>query len=160
MNQFDFTKIIEALKNIITILGIAIGGLWAYYHFIKGRVFKPRVEGKISGSISQDQEIRYLLATLQIKNVGLSRVILKQQGSALRVFSLKKDTYSPEVSTVEWEKVWIFSVFERHEWIEPGEPIEDQVIIPIPLQRMKPFKLDLRIVAENRVEWNFLKIIT
>jgi hypothetical protein len=158
MWKIDWSKVSEFTKNIFTILGIIVGGLWAYYNFFKGRIYRPKLELKISGSFSQDNEVHYLLATLQLKNVGLSEVIIHQKGSGLRVFSFNQSAGTPESSIIEWERFGTFSVFEEHEWIESGEIIEDQIIIPVPPERTKPFKTELTIVSKKG-EWNAKKII-
>lgn len=50
-------------------------------------------------------------------------------------------------------------VFMAHGWIEPGEQIEDPMLIPIPAPKtFVGLKLNLRIVS-NGVEWNASYIV-
>src|SRR5262249_49411574 len=82
----DFFSI---LQSGFTILGIVVGGVWAYFKFIKGRLFKPRLALEIEAKFICDQflttryseRIKYLLITIQFKNVGLSKVEIAHDAS-------------------------------------------------------------------------------
>jgi hypothetical protein len=76
-----------ALENAKTeIIAIFIGGLWAYYKFFRGRTFKSRSEFLVSGLVQRDANSAELLASAQMKNVGLSKIRISQRGSALSAF--------------------------------------------------------------------------
>lgn len=153
-----FQDVLGSIKTIAETLGLIIGGLWAYYKFFKGRTFRPRLELTVAGKTWHAKHLTHLVASLQIKNVGLSKLELSQEGSALRVFShaLNKPEEAPAV--VEWNRQITLSVFEKHRWIEPGETISDQMLIALRDINHSAIKMELRIVS-NGIEWNSLTIV-
>jgi hypothetical protein len=153
-----FQSILGDIKTIAETLGLIIGGMWAYYKFFKGRTFRPRLELSVAGKAWHSKNVTHLTASAEIKNVGLSKLELSQEGSALRIFShaLTKPEGTPAV--VEWERLITLPVFEKHKWIEPGETISDQMLMALPDNDQSAIKLELRIVS-NEIEWNSLTII-
>jgi len=153
-----FQAVIGNIKTIAETLGLVIGGLWAYYKFFKGRTFRPRLELTLGGRAWQAKHVTHVTASVQIKNVGLSKLELSQEGSGLRVFShaLARPPDTPAV--VEWKRQITLPVFEKHKWIEPGETISDQTLIALAHNDHSAVKLELRIVS-NGIEWNSLTIV-
>lgn len=154
----QFQTLLSDIKTISEILGLAIGGLWAYYKFFKGRTFRPRLELEVSGSAWRSEAVTQLKASLQIKNVGLSKLGLSPEGTALRVFTSVPAIPGRPASLVDWHRLITISVFTKHRWIEPGETITEQTLFSIDGTGEKDFKLELRIVADH-IEWNSLAII-
>lgn len=147
------------VKTIAEILGILVGALWAYYKFFRGRTFRPRLELLVSGKTWNSDRLTQLTATVQIKNVGLSKLALSQEGTALRVFS-QQPTKAKDIPTdVEWERLLTRAIFEKHKWIEPGETIVDEMLLALGnSDDLKAIKLELRIVAGG-IEWNSRAIV-
>ena len=146
------------IKTVAETLGLIIGGLWAYYKFFKGRTFRPRLELGVAGNAWHADYLTPVIASVQIKNVGLSKLELTQEGSGLRVLShaLAKPEKAPAV--VEWEWQSTVPVFEKHKWIEPGETISDQALFALGRLDHAAIRLELRIVS-HEIEWNSLTII-
>jgi hypothetical protein len=150
-----FQTVLENAKTISEIIAFFIGGLWAYYKFFRGRTFKPRLEFVVSGSVHRAGNSAELLASIQMKNVGLSKVRISQRGSALSAF---RSLPGGPGRNVEWGQLVVLPVFEKHAWIEPGETIKDQMLVRVAVAESTALKLDLRIVA-NGIEWNESSII-
>ncbi len=154
------TKIIENLKNLFTIIAVIVGGLWAYYNYFKGRIYKTRLELQIDGQFLQNMDsIKIIIISYQLKNVGLSQVFINQEGSAIRIFSYDTSDYDPGFALAEWNDFTTLPIFQDHRWIESGETIEEQQLINLPRQKKVALKLILRIVSGDRLEWNAIKII-
>ena len=150
---------LEQAKTVAEILGIVVGGLWAYYKFFKGRTFRQRLELAVSGNTWQTNGMTHLRACIEMKNVGLSKLEISQEGSGLRIFyQLPIQTANGSASVVEWERLMTLPVFEKHKWIEPGETIADQTLISIGRVDARAVKLGLRIVSSG-IEWNSLAIL-
>ena len=160
----DWPKQIDTLSKIFTILAIVIGGVWSYLKFIRGQLFAIRLEPKVEGKyISDDSERNHLLVTVQLRNtaaspVNLSKVILAQNGSNLEVFTYEARDYRPESHSIKWNSLVTFRVFEPHQWVESGEEIKEQRMVPLPAGDYLAFKLDLRIVSKNNA-WTVTSII-
>jgi len=125
-------KDISKLKDLITAVGLLLGGIFAYYKFIKGRVFKPRLELKVSGKVITQKQKRLLVASAQIKNNGLSVVYLDDQLTGINLYrsSQLKGT------TKEQQPAWLdpvngFPLFTDHKWVEPDETITDEILIEL-----------------------------
>jgi hypothetical protein len=50
-------------------------------------------------------------------------------------------------------------VFERHQWIEPGETVEDHLFIAQDLSTIEAVKLDLSLTS-GRIMWQAVAILT
>jgi hypothetical protein len=157
----EWGNFLENIANLVEITAIAVGGVWVYYHFIKGRIYKPRLEADVSGKLISGCGEKYLIATARLKNLGLSNVKLEQKGSGLRVFAIyvQRDKTDPcsEIETTE-KRLFTFPVFQHHKWIESGEPISDQRFIPLPPKDQVAIKLELRVVA-RKISWRAIQII-
>jgi hypothetical protein len=42
---------VETLKNIFEILAILVGAAWTYLNYIRGRIYKPRLECSVDAAI-------------------------------------------------------------------------------------------------------------
>jgi hypothetical protein len=157
--DWERTKtIFDVVQSTCTIIAILVGAAWAYFNYFKGRTYRPRLEPKIAGKLSLNDGVSYLVTTAQLKNVGLSRIQIKQEGTALQVFSYYIDAPISKARQLEQKYLAIFSVFEAHGWIEPGEVIEDQNLILLPGGAQPAIRLELRIVSDG-IEWNTATIV-
>jgi hypothetical protein len=142
-------QILDGLEKIFTILAIIAGGLWAYYHYRKDRVHKIKFEHNISGKVIFSDKVEYLVIEICLKNLGLSKIDIKHEGSALRVFACEEKEAIPHVQDVEWQRIRTLKVFEKHQWIESGETIQEQRLIVVPKKNYFAYRAHLRITAKN-----------
>jgi len=67
------------------------------------------------------------------------------------------------VETAAWEKLETESVFLKHKILEPGETVNDEVLIAAPSVGREFFKVELRLVSKRliwkNIEWNTVSII-
>jgi hypothetical protein len=75
MNLSDIKDCFDIVQKAFTIAGLCVGGVWAYYKFIRGRVFTSRLEPTVSARAFADEKNTVLIATVSLKNVGLSKVL-------------------------------------------------------------------------------------
>jgi hypothetical protein len=157
---------ISALEHGATVAALIVGGMFAYYKFFKRRLFVPRLElGLSARSICKDQT-SYLVVSLKLKNVGLSRVDIHQKGTALRI-RWAENLLVTKTDSVTWKKLRSFSIFERHAWIESGEPIREELMIAAPRCNRLAFRLEFRLIGSltepafkaKRVAWRTVRII-
>lgn len=141
--------------EIVKTLAILFGGVWAYWKFVRGRTFRRRLELTISGTSFERQGACYLSGVAQLKNIGLSKVTIEQEGTAIEVFRI-----SDVKSQLSEEDLQTREVFAEHGWIEPGETIEEPFLLAIPEagEQTIALRLHLRIVSRGMlsraVEWN------
>lgn len=72
----DMKAVSEIINNIVIIIGAVVGGIWAYYKFVKGRLFVPKIDLGLSHKIILDDEKQIaLFVEISIKNIGTSRIL-------------------------------------------------------------------------------------
>ena len=74
----DLKTATDVASSIVTSLAVVIGGVWAYFKFIKGRTFAHRAELDVSPSLETSAESLYLSVTITLKNTGLSKLPLNE----------------------------------------------------------------------------------
>jgi hypothetical protein len=140
---------LENLQSIATILGICIGGLWAWFNFFQGRVYRTRLEPAISGALMRHDGVSYLIVKAQAHNAGLSKVDIQHKGTGYRVLSVNPEAKTGRTSLVEAVRLRTFRVFADHGWIESGETITEEQLVRISGGGHLAFLLELRIVAHG-----------
>lgn len=143
----DWNKTIDSSQKVITALAVIIGGIWAWLKFFRGRTFRSRIELAVSAKIIMSGNNKFLKATMKMKNVGLSQVVLKTEAVYLDVFLIDVATVRPadRVYSARWGEPVTFGVFEDHGWIEPGEEISDELLFQLPESEQLACKLKLTV---------------
>jgi len=148
--------LLDTLDKIVKIAAILLGGVWAYYRFIRGRVYRPRLETTIKAKAFY-RERKFIIVQLSIKNIGLSRVPINHDASGLRVFSSDIDRPTEPTNEPSWARIATFGVFEKHKWIESAETIQDEIMCIVPPNHIA-LKLEFRLCA-MKLEWNTRTIV-
>ena len=161
-NLENFTGTVE---HVITVITLILGGFFTYYKFIKGRVFISRLEPEVSGEIISLYNTNYLRISVELKNVGSSKVEITNDGVSLDIFAEKsrhtvpaEDAQKRKVRSVNWDALWPFDILGRHAWIEPGETIRDQVLIELLTNENIAYKVDLVIFASG-TRWTATSVV-
>ena len=136
----------------IKALALCVGAIWTVVNYRRGRTFSKRLEPSVSGHLGETDSRQFLFLTCSLKNLGLSKVEIQQRGSACLVFAITPQDLNPPPDGRPQD---IFSMFQEHGWIEPGEQISHQQIIsigsfPTPLIGVK---VRMRLVSAG-LEWN------
>ncbi len=135
-----YNDIASLAQSIATIVAIILGAIWAYYKFVKNRVFKNKLELQLSGRIISKDDKNYLVHSIQVKNVGSSKVQIENSKSGLLISG-----YSDGLG--DDEDVGVVQVLERHEWIEPGETVSEENIYSADISKYFALKIHLNVVA-------------
>jgi hypothetical protein len=155
----DWDKVFSILSNLATIVALVLGGIWTYYTFIKGRTLTPHLEPKVYGRVLKKEEEKYLLATIQIKNIGATRVDIERSGTVLVVYLYRANIKNPAREDDLWERFYKAPpILTNHYWIEPNETIEEPALIPLPAIDSAIYKIRLR-VNSTKTTWTADTII-
>jgi hypothetical protein len=126
-------QLLEAAEKIATIAAIILGGIAAYYKFLRGRVFHSRLDIAMTSSFLCIREDPFLPVQAQVKNTGASRVRFVLNDSILSVFGanhagrgIADDTEWTIVATVDGINKG------KHKWIEPAETIYLNWLLDLP----------------------------
>jgi hypothetical protein len=79
--------VIDIIDSVVTGATLIIDGIWAYFKFIKGRTFRPRLEVNMFGQWRTVGQKQLLHARIRVKNIGSSNVKLRQQVLASELVS-------------------------------------------------------------------------
>lgn len=72
---------------------------------------------------------------------------------------MREDEFRKGGSEILWNHhLNTFPVFQVHGWIEPGETIREQRLVPLHEKSLVALNVQLRIVS-NGIEWNEATII-
>jgi hypothetical protein len=140
-------------------LGLVVGAAWTVLTYLRGRTFKRRLEPVILGSIFSSGGGVCLSITAKLKNVGLTKIPISQKGTGIRI-----STYHAEpgiTGAIDPTRIATLEVFRQHDWIEPGEQIEDSSVFLLPSTsaEMEAVHLSLIVVSRTRkskpgIVWN------
>src|ERR1700722_18201487 len=149
---------IDDWSKLFQIAAIVLGGTAAYIKWFRGRLYKSRLELNVQGILFGPANGQ-LLATVRMKNLGLSKLRIEQVGSGLRMFSERALQSGVEPLAAEWKHRATFPVFEEHGWVESNEVIEQQLLVDLPEPKARSYRLELWIASPKNV-WNASAIVT
>ena len=149
----------EAFANVKQTLALIAGGVWAYFKFAKGRTFRDRLNPTVSGKLVSIDGSFFLIGTIQLQNVGLSRIAFEQQASSLTVFEFVP-SQTDEILRLEYNLLASFSVFgETDRYIEPNEVVERQTLIVLPLVSSVGYQLEFKVLSGSGYVWRATTIV-
>jgi hypothetical protein len=127
----DIKDAAETANSIVTSVAIIIGGTWAYLKFIRGRTFAYRAELEISSSFESSPNCPYLIVTIKLTNVGLSKIPLNRNMKVVRLLGAKRPG-GKRFSAAEWEPIETVPILDQHDWLEAQETIIDTILFNAP----------------------------
>lgn len=131
MSLTDVKTVADIAQGLITTVGLVMAGVWTYVKFIKGRQFRPHVEITVHGDwLGEDGELGLRLQ-VRLKNIGTAKVQLTHRGTGVMVSRLAAEQDPPPAAT-RWTELGVWDVFLKHEWIEPGETIGEDLLLRLP----------------------------
>ncbi|MDP6785589.1 MAG: hypothetical protein QGI13_00535 [Rhodospirillales bacterium] len=143
------SEISTIAQQIVAIVGIGAAGIWAYYRFVKGRKYAPRLTIGVSGTTIARAGSTFLVITVKVQNVGTSRIDLAQKGSGLELSGLSKLEDVEEAESVPARQLATWDILESHKWVEPLETIEEQRLIQLEEIPFVALQLWLRVVTNG-----------
>jgi hypothetical protein len=124
--------VVEIVGGLVTAVAVVVGGFWAYFRFIKGRTLRPHLEISVAGSWLGSGGSLGLQLSITLKNIGAGKVELVQQGTGVMV-SRRADVQPAAPAETAWEQLGVYEIFVEHQWIEPGETVQDELLLRLPL---------------------------
>ena len=123
----DLKTATDVASNIVTSLAVLVGGVWAYFKFIKGRTFAHRAELDVSPSLETSAGSLYLSVTVTLKNTGLSKLPLNDNMKVVRLLGIAHAS-DGAVSSAKWERILTMPILDQHAWLEAQETVTDTVV--------------------------------
>jgi hypothetical protein len=131
----DLESASSSLSNLAQAGAIVIGGGWAYLKFVRGRTFGSRARLQVAVDRYRRGEDPTLVVHVSMHNEGLSKIDMSLPDEKLvRVDAIAAENWMPDLS-IDWDEdatvVRRTPLLQEHEWLEPNETIEDQLLIPV-----------------------------
>lgn len=142
-----------ALNNAVQVLAILVGGVVAYFKFGIARTFQQSLIATVSGKLVLIDGKTYLIADIQAKNVGATKIAFDLPNSLLKIAKYAgappKDTF--EVHTQEFTQVR--ALHEDDHIIEPNEATSQTLLIAVPGLIELGLRLDVEIKSRSERNW-------
>jgi hypothetical protein len=152
----DFTG---SIQSVVQTFAFLVGGIWAYYKFVKGRSFQDSLSPAISGRLASIDGAVYLVISIQIKNAGSTKVDFNHKGSAVIVYEYTA-TSEAEIHTVADKRLTAFDLFKpNEEYVEPNEVIELRSFIAIPGPVQLGYRIEVEILSISGFTWTATSIV-
>ena len=117
-----------AAQNIVQTCAIIVGGVWAYYKFVKGRTFYRRAELTVNGTLLLASGSVAVRAQIMFQNTGAAKIPLRAKIVEASVYRGDVDDKGRAV----WHEFGNAPLFAEHDWLESQETIVDDILIPVP----------------------------
>jgi hypothetical protein len=143
----DTKDIVDIISKIITVLATIGAAGWAFYRFVKGRVFKPRLTLTVSARRLRMKGTEYVLYIVELSNVGLSRIDI--DSADLRICSLTGKADAELVGVPQRDSLGTCQVLLAHSYVESGEVLREENLLILPVDQSFPILLDFRVVARG-----------
>jgi len=149
---------VEAGEKVAKILAIVLGGGAAYYKFLRGRVFRPRMEVALSAQWLLAEKQQFLKVTAALKNTGASRIPFDLDYSVLEIYG-GGHSGRKIADLTAWEKLATLDFTHQHQWIEAAETIEVHWLIDLPAEAQYSVLKSELTVAGKKSFWKSDTII-
>lgn len=148
----DFESISNSagfVVDIVTVVAIIGGGIWAYYRFVKARKLAPRVNIDITGRTFVKNRTLFLVISSRLNNVGNIRINLNQRGTGVRLYSFQFMDDVEEAETSPAVRLATFPVFGNCTWIEPLESVLEERLVEIQYSDHTALGIELRVAVDE-----------
>jgi hypothetical protein len=125
----DLKDFVDVVSKTTTTIATVMAGGWAYYRFVKGRVFTPRLTIDMSSYRLRVDKANYVFVELTVSNVGLSKIEIKSANLRISKLSDVANAETNLSSSQEWLKT--VPALLAHSWIESGEILKEEIIIAL-----------------------------
>lgn len=152
----SFKDLSDSINHIVQATAVAVGGGWAFMKYVRGRTFRYRAKLNVIVEVLELNGAPSLQVHASMQNQGLSKIDIRAPGeNAVIAYALPEADWLPD-GFVEWRNAPIINhalLFEDHFWVEPGETIEDDVLIPVggSGDDAVVYRLQVRVIGRRRL---------
>jgi hypothetical protein len=150
----SWTTWAAGVASLAQAAAIVIGGIWAYFKFVRGRTFAKRAELSVTPTLLPVQKPT-LKVTATLRNAGLSKLPLRTQAVFLYGIYATPTADNP-IATGEQQLGKPRKIFAAHHWIEAQETVTDELLLLLPDSQFATehewlaFRVECRVYAKRR----------
>jgi hypothetical protein len=152
----SWTSWADGVAALAQAAAIVVGGLWAYFKFIRGRTFAKRAELTVVPTVLDLPGEQSLKVTATLRNEGLAKLPLRVQVVLIYAIFAEPTDENP-LGTREEQIGEPCEVFSAHDRVEAQETITDEIVVPLTDydrscgQQATAFRVECRVYAKQRV---------
>ncbi len=121
---------VSAIGDVVTAGAVLVGGAWAYFRFVRGRIFAHRAEVAVAAALLRPP-LSGLRVQIAVKNTGTSQLPLGDL-RFVETFAVTEDDW-PKDTNIVWDDPIISTrVLRSHQWLESSETVNEDVLVPLP----------------------------
>jgi hypothetical protein len=137
---------LDVFDEVIKFIALLVGGAWTLMNYLRGRTYKRKLETAITGHLFRKNGQPYVSILCRLKNLGQSKYPIEQRGTGCEVLAYTGG---------EPQLLWLFTVFHEHGWLEPGEQIDEPLLLRVQIDPVRLIGVRLHLkVASGGIEWN------
>ncbi len=152
---------LDFVQKVLAPIAVMVGAAWVLMNYVRGRTHAPRLQVEVQAEVVASGMRTFLVATVHVKNVGLSMISLGTgtgpSGCALLVAPLREHEPIPDLFEGGWESIRAFDILEHHRTIEPGLTINQQKLICPPDCVRDAYFVRVRVLAHAQ-SWSAVAI--
>lgn len=147
----NLASLLDNLEKAAKIAAVVVGGAWVYFNTVRGRTFIPRLQPRVSGKLLRQGGAQYLLANIEVQNIGSSIALIKTRGTALRVKALRA-FHAREIVLLDAQTETAARIFDMEKepdpiQLEPQTVMHFEQIVEVPGDQYDAFRIELRVSA-------------
>ena len=135
MTLASWTSWADGAAALVQATAIVVGGIWAYFKFVRGRTFAKRAELSVTPTLLPEEKPK-LKVRATLRNAGLSKIPLRTQ--AVFIYGIyAAPTVENPIATKEQQLGKPKKIFAAHQWIEAQETVTDEVLFLMPDSQLR-----------------------
>jgi len=157
LNAAGWTDWANGAASAAQTLAIVVGGIWAYFKFVRGRTFARRAELSVTPTLLRFEQQPTLKVRATLRNAGLSKLPLRTQ--AIFIYGIfAVPTEDNPIATRERQLGKPKAIFAAHKWVEAQETISDEIVVLLPGSQFArehewlAFRVECRVYEKRRRE--------
>lgn len=141
-----FSDTAGGISSLVTALAVLAGGAWAYFKFVRGRIYHPRSAIEVKAQWHKLAGVGDALQVrISVTNFGSSKLTLELSETGVQVdLPAEGQTTADDRSHDEWwadirwepvkmlqdqDQARTFTVLTNHAFIEPGEQVIEDILL-------------------------------
>jgi hypothetical protein len=156
----------KGVASLLQVVAIVVGGVWAYYRFVRRREDKPRASIEATAVILEGPEELAIRLDVCFKNTGSAYIHFEEDKTAsegepplrglIQVWGTEGLTGGTNPYWGDDELI-VADVFTRQRGCESGETLSEQILLPVPVageSKQGPWRalrIDVQVFSPDRL---------
>ena len=149
----SWLNVADVVARLVTTFAILVGGSWALFNYVEGRIHRPRLRLSVSAERVGEDGIEYLIVKTMLDNVGIAKVELISDGCCVKLYAHCPLRKFPSPMEPDWEELTTLNLFKDQQWVEPSGILIDSQLIAVPGTKSRLLRVSSHVELQNKVAW-------